>query len=234
MDFFLNLCVLTMWFKFVSREIMTYEKLIQDPDYSLIEILEHSKIKSLIIKEFKINRGWSRIAMVYQFIGMIVFAFFLTFTIISELKHDIQTNLIYLGFGTLFSLTILIVIHELIHAVAYLLTGARQLSFGMQIKKFIFYVISDKEVLNYHQFKIVALAPALVISILSLTALLIFNQQPVFYYFLPIFGLHSIFCTGDFGLLCFFQNRSHQEILTFDVKSEGKTYFYGKEKNIIK
>jgi len=213
---------------------MTYEKIIQDPDYSIIEILEHSKIKSLILSEFKINRGWSRIAFVYQFIGMIVFSFFLTFTIISDVKDDIESNLIYFGFGTLFSLTILIVIHELIHAVAYRLVGARKLSFGMQIRKFVFYVLSDREVLNYHQFKIVALAPAVVISVLSLTALLIFNQQPVFYFFLPVFGIHSVFCNGDFGLLCFFQNRSDHEILTFDVKSEGKTYFYGKEININK
>ena len=210
---------------------MTYEKLIQNPDYSLIEILEHSKIKSLVISEFKINRGWSRIAIAYQFIGMIVLSYFLTLTILTGTKEDVTSDFIYFGIGTMFSFTFLIVIHELIHAGAYHLVGARQLSFGMQIKKFVFYVLSDREVLNYRQFKIVALAPALIVSVLTLTALLFFNHQPVFYFFLPVFCLHSFFSSGDFGLLCYFQNRSQQEILTFDVKSEEKTYFYGKEKN---
>ena len=213
---------------------MTYEKLIQDTDYSVIKILEHSKIKSLIISEFKINRGWSRIAFVSQFIGMIVLSYFLTLTILSNVKEDITSDFIYFGIGTLFSLTILIVIHELIHACAYLLVGARRLSFGMQINKFVFYVMSDGEVLNYHQFKIVALAPAIVISLLSLTALFIFYQHSLFYFFLPVFGLHTVFCSGDFGLLSFFQNRPHLEIVTFDVKSEGKTYFYAKEIKINK
>ena len=211
---------------------MTYDELIKNPDYSLIETLEHAEMKKLIVSEFKQNRGWSRIAMVYQFIGTMAFTFFLTFSIVKGYKYDNFTDLIWFGLGSLFSLTALIIIHELIHAIAYLLVGARHISFGMQLRKFMFYVLSDKDVVNYKQFKIVALAPAIVVSILSLLALVIFHQQPIFYFFLPIFSLHSVFCGGDFGLLCFFQNRQNQKILTFDVKAEGKTYFYASKKNI--
>lgn len=205
---------------------MTYDELIKNPDYSLIETLEHAEMKKLVVSEFKQNRGWSCIAMVYQFIGIMTFTFFLTFSIIKGYKYDDYTNLFWFGLGSLFSLTAIIIIHELIHAGAYLLVGARHISFGMQLRKFMFYVLSDKDVVNYKQFTIVALAPAIVISILSLIALWIFYQQPIFYFFLPIFGLHSVFCGGDFGLLCFFQNRSDLKIMTFDVKAEGKTYFY--------
>lgn len=212
---------------------MTYDELLKNPDYSLIETLIHTEMKKLVVSEFKQNRGWSRIAMVYQFIGTIGFTFFLTYSIVRGYKYDDYSDLIWFGLGSLFSVTVLIVIHELIHAVAYLLVGARHISFGMQLRKFMFYVLSDKDVVNYKQFKIVALAPAIVVSILSLMALWIFYQQPIFYFFVPIFGLHSVFCGGDFGLLCFFQNRTEQEILTFDVKAEGKTYFYATKKQLI-
>lgn len=211
---------------------MTCEELKQHTDYSIIEELDHKEIKSLVIVEFRNNRGWKYIAMAYQFIGLMVFSFFMGYSVVSDLMDGESEHLIWFGFGTLFSLTVLVILHELIHAAAYLLIGARHLSFGMQIRKYLFYVLSDKDVLNYNQFKIVALAPSVVISILTLAAIVIFYQQPILYFLLPIFGLHSLFCSGDFGLLCFFQNRPNREILTFDVKSEGKTYFYGKEINL--
>jgi hypothetical protein len=209
---------------------MTYNELIKNPDYSLIQTLEHAEMKKLVVSEFRKNRGWSRIAIAYQLIGTSAFAFFLTLAIIKAVENHDFSNLIQFGYGTLFAFTALVIIHEFIHAAAYLLVGARHISFGMQLRKFMFYVLSDKDVVNYNQFKIVALAPAVIISSLSLAVLIIFYNQPIFYFILPIFGLHSVFCGGDFGLLCFFQNRPEQEILTFDVKTEGKTYFYATEK----
>jgi hypothetical protein len=125
---------------------------------------------------------------------------------------------------------VLIVIHELIHALAYKFVGATHLSFGMNLKQFVFYVQADKQILNYKQFRLVALAPALVVSSLSIIAMLVFYQHAVFYFFIPIFAFHSVFSGGDFGLLCFFSNRNDKDIVTFDIKAEGKTYFYAKSK----
>ena len=133
-----------------------------------------------------------------------------------------------LGMGVLFSFTVLIILHELLHAIAYLLVGAKKISFGMNLNKFMFYVQADKQVLNYKQFMFVALAPAVVVAVVSLTGAIFFYGQPLYYFFMVIFGLHGLFCGGDFGLLCFFENRKEDEIYTFDVKSEEKTYFYKK------
>ena len=133
-----------------------------------------------------------------------------------------------LGMGVLFSFTVLIILHELLHAIAYLLVGARKLSIGMNLKKFMFYVQADKKVLNYKQFMFVALTPTVVVAVVSLVGAIFFYGQPLYYFFMVIFGLHGLFCGGDFGLLCFFENRKDDEIYTFDVKNEGKTYFYKK------
>ncbi len=208
---------------------MNYNDLINDPEYTEIASVNHIEIKHLVLAEIKKNLGWARVANMYQITGILAFVLgtfkaFIPFFITGE-----YVFLIWLGIGLIFTFSLLIGLHELIHAAAYKYIGANHLSFGMVWDKFLFYVQSDYEVLNYKQFKIVALAPAVVIGILSVLGMIVFYNQSPFFFFLPIFSFHSIFCSGDFGLLCFFQNRPNMEILTFDIREEGKAYFYGKK-----
>lgn len=207
---------------------MTHQELIDNPDYSLLSSLNHLEIKELVLNEAANNQGWAKIANMYQVTGILAFIIgtfkaFMPFFVQRELVH-----IEWLGIGMIFTFTGLVILHELLHAAAYRCLGVKHLSFGMIIRKFMFYVQADKEVLNYKQFRIVALTPVIIVGILSIIGMVVFYNQPFFYFFLPIFSFHSVFCAGDFGLLCFFQNRNDQEILTFDVKVEGKTYFYGK------
>lgn len=212
---------------------MNYKEIVDDPQYTEIASVKHNEIKSLLLQEIPENQGWARAANMYQLFGVLalilgLFKAFMPFYTTRESKY-----LIYMGIGFLFSLTLLIVLHELIHALAYLYVGARKLSFGMNLRKFMFYVQSDGYVMDYKKFKIVALAPAIVITALSLAGMGLFYNQPLFFFFLTILGVHGFFCGGDFGLLCFFQNRPDLDVVTFDLKEEGKTYFYGKAKSEI-
>jgi len=211
---------------------MTYEEIIHNPDYAEIKSIEHSEIKNLVINEIVNNQGSARIGNMYQIVGVLAFVLggfkaFMPFYLNRE-----TVFLVWLGIGLVFTFTFLIALHELIHAVAYKFVGARHLSFGIVWRKFLFYVQADREVLNYKQFKTVAMAPAVIVGILSVLGMAIFYNQPAFYFFLPIFSFHSFFCSGDFGLLCFFENRPEMEVFTFDIKEEGKAYFYGKKKTI--
>lgn len=209
---------------------MTYNELLANDDYQEIASVKHTEMKDFVVSEVVENQGWARIANMYQIAGVLAFVLggfkaFMPFFVQREAVY-----LWWLFFGLIFTFTVLIVLHELIHAIAYRRVGARHLSFGMELRKFLFYVQADREVLNYKQFKIVALAPVILVGLLSTLGMVIFYNQPAFYFFLPIFSFHSLFCGGDFGLLCFFQNRPDQNILTFDVKEEGKTYFYASKK----
>jgi len=208
---------------------LTYKELKQNSDFSEIAVLEHKNLKEMLVKEITDNSGWSRVANMYQITGVLAFVLggfkaFMPFFVHREAQY-----LIWLSYGLLFTFSFLIVFHELVHAAAYKLVGAKELSFGMDLKKFMFWVMADKQVLNYEQFKKVALAPAVIVAVLSIFGMVIFYTQPYFFFFLPIFAFHSLFCAGDFGLLCFFQNRPEQEIVTYDIKIEGKTYFYAKQ-----
>lgn len=207
---------------------MTPEDLINKPDFELIEDLNHQQIKPFIKRELSGNQGWGLIAKMYQGAGLLLFGFGLIKAFAPYMRNRETIMLEWLGWGVLFCFTALIVIHELLHLIAYLSVGARNISVGANLKQFVFYVQADREVLSYKQFKVVALAPLVVIAIISIAGAIIYFEQPLYYSFLAVLGLHSLFCAGDLGMLCFFENRPEDEIYTFDIKKEGKTYFYRK------
>jgi protein-S-isoprenylcysteine O-methyltransferase Ste14 len=205
---------------------MTYKELKEQHEYTEIASVYHSEIKTFIVAEVEKQPLWAKIANMYQITGVLAFVLGAFKAFMPYLTSFETSNLIWLGIGLLFTFSVLIVLHEFIHALAYRWVGANKISFGMELKKFLFYVQADRQVLNYKQFQIVALAPVITVGFLSMLGMVIFYNSPVFFFFLPIFAFHSLFCGGDFGLLCFFQNRPETEILTFDVKEEKKTYFY--------
>lgn len=209
---------------------MTYSELINNNEYAEIASVSHHDIKTFVIAEIEKQPLYARIANMYQITGVLAFVLggFKAFMPFFTNRETIY--LFWLLGGLVFTFSVLIIVHELIHAMAYRAVGARELSFGMNIRKFIFYVQANKQVLNFKQFQIVALAPVTIVAALSIIAMAVLYQHPAFYFFIPIFAFHSIFCSGDFGLLCFFQNRPKMDIVTFDVKNEAKTYFYAKSK----
>jgi len=207
---------------------MKHNELISSNEYEQIIALKHSEIKNFIVTEVEKQSIWARIANMYQITGLLAFVLGLFKAFMPFFTKRESIYLFWLVLGLVFTFTVLIIMHELIHALAYRYVGARNLSFGMNIRKFMFYVQADKQVLNYKQFKIVALAPVVTVAILSILGMIIFYNHAAFYFFIPILAFHSVFCGGDFGLLCIFANRSDKEILTFNVKSEEKTYFYAK------
>jgi hypothetical protein len=207
---------------------MTHKELITSNEYKQFLAIKHSEIKSLIVTEVEKQSIWARIANMYQITGLLAFVLGLFKAFMPFFTKRESIYLIWLALGLIFTFTLLIIMHELIHALAYRYVGARNLSFGMNIRKFMFYVQADKQVLNYKQFKIVALAPVVTVAIISILGMIIFYNHAAFYFFIPIFAFHSMFCGGDFGLLCIFANHKGMEILTFDDKLNKTSFFYGK------
>lgn len=205
---------------------MLYSELISNPDCELLDEVKHDEMMNFIVAELQKQPPFARIANMYQLTGLLAFVIggFSAFKLFFTNRETVY--LWWLLAGIIFTFSILIALHELIHAAAYRLVGAKKLSFGMNLRKFMFYVQADGQVLSFKQFQIVALAPAILVSALSLIGMAVFYTHPAFYFFIPALGLHSIFCGGDFGLLCYFQNRSDKEILTVDVKAESKTCFF--------
>jgi hypothetical protein len=112
---------------------------------------------------------------------------------------------------------------------AYKLVGAKNTSYDVNLKKFYFLAIADKFVTSELEFKIVALAPFLTITM----ALLAFSFLSGDLWKVSIFTAlmtHSIGCSGDFALLSYFEFYKEKKVVTYDDKENNVSFFYGKEK----
>jgi hypothetical protein len=209
------------------RKKLTPEDLQNENEFELLTEVSHQKLREFVMEQIREEKYVIRIYSVYQLIMMMVFAFLLTRGIVLSIKGH-SGILIEIGLSIVFSLSALIVIHELLHALAYLLTGARKISFGVIPKKFIFYALADRQVIAKRAFHVVALAPFVVVKLICIIGIIQFYNEQIMYFFLSVMCLHSLFCAGDIAMLAFYRIHKEKEIYNFDNKSEGKTYFYSR------
>jgi hypothetical protein len=134
----------------------------------------------------------------------------------------------YFSFGLALAFG-LIPIHEYIHVLAYKSQGARNTSYDANLKKFYFMALADQFVANKKEFRIVALAPFVVITT-TLIVLLFFTSQLWTFTIFGVLLTHTAFSSGDFGLLSYFDFHKDKDIVTYDDKENSITYFYGKTK----
>jgi hypothetical protein len=212
-----------------NKSKLTPEDLQNEGEFELLAEVSHQKIREFVVEQIIKEKVIIRIYSFYQVIMMLLFVFLFTRGVVLFIKgyHD---QLIQTGLAILFSFTVLIVIHELLHAFAYLVTGAHKISFGVILKKFIFYAIADRQVIVSRAFHVVALTPFIVVKLFCIVGAIWFMQLPLIYFFLSIMCLHSLFCAGDIAMLAFYRIHKGKEIYNFDNKSEGKTYFYARIK----
>ena len=205
------------------------EDLQNSGDFELLAEVSHQKAREFIVEQISKEKYIIRIYSIYQVAMMAVFFFLLTRSIVLAVK-GFPESIIWTGIAVLFSFTALIVIHELLHALAYWLTGARKISFGLILKKFIFYALADRQVIASRAFHIVALTPFIVVKLICIVGFLQFYNDQLMYFFLSVMCLHSLFCAGDVAMLAFYKLHQGKEIYNFDNRSEGKTYFYARIK----
>lgn len=215
----------------MSKEL-TPEDLQNENEFELLIEVSHQKLREFVVAQITEEKYIVRIYSIYQAIMMLLFVFLLTRGIVLSIKGHPEL-LISVGISVAFSLSALIVIHELLHALAYLLTGARRISFGVILKKFVFFALADRQVIAPRAFHIVALTPFVVVKMICLIGVIVFYNQQLMYFFLSVMCLHSLFCAGDIAMLAFYRIHSGKEIYNYDNKSEGKTYFYSRKNRTL-
>lgn len=228
-DFFCYFTIFAVQKFHLMKQKLKPEDLQNNNEFELLTEVSHLRLKEFIIKQIreekKLIKAYSvyQLAMIVILIATIVKAFILHSRGINEPLHNI-------GNAFLFSFTILVVLHELIHAAAYWLTGSRQLIFGAIWRRFLFYVLADKQVISPSSFRIVANAPLVTVKIATLVLVILFWQQPLAYLFLTVMCLHSLFCAGDIAMLAFYRLHPDKEIFNYDDVQQKVTYFYFRKK----
>lgn len=163
--------------------------------------------------------------MIYQGIMILVGLFFATRPLVLAMRGNSEP-LFYLLGAVVFTFTLLIIIHELLHLLALKITGASKIKIGGYLKKFIFYAEADRHVLNREQFALVALTPLVMVKVITLIGIILTMGEPAFYFWMFVMSAHSLFCAGDIGMLSFFDRYPDSNVYTFDVHEEKRSYFY--------
>lgn len=204
--------------------------LIENANFELLAEIDHLQIKQFIFEQIAKEKNLIKLYSAYQ-IGMIALFIFLFVKAMILLFEGDTHPILMMGASILFSFTLLIILHELIHAAAYRLKGAGKVQFGAIWRKFIFYAAVDQEVIDYPSFKFVAYAPLVVVKVISLVLTIAFWHSPVAYFFITLMCTHSLFCAGDMAMLAFYMLHPDKEIYNFDDLSQKKTYFYFRKKS---
>jgi hypothetical protein len=205
----------------------TIDELQNSEKFELVAELEHRHIKEFVIEQITIESKLIKGFMIYQGIMILIGLFFATRPIVLAMRGNPEPLFHLLG-AIVFTFTLLIIIHELLHLLALKITGAPKINIGGYLKKFIFYAEADRHVLNREQFALVALTPLVVVKVITLIAIVLTVGEPAFYFWMFVMSAHSLFCAGDIGLLSFFDRFPVSEVYTFDVKEEKRSYFYRK------
>lgn len=215
----------------MSRKL-TPEELQNSNEFQYLTEVSHLHLKVFIIEQIRNEKHLIKAYSVYQLsmiailILTVVKAFILNSRGMSAPLHNV-------AWAFLFSFTVLVVLHELLHAVAYWLTGSRNLIFGALWKRFLFYVLANKQVVSPRSFRFVANAPLVFVKLVTLSLVIYYWHSPIAYFFMVIMCLHSLFCAGDMAMLAFYRLHPDKEIYNFDDVERKVTYFYYRKKNTL-
>lgn len=198
-----------------------------NPEFELLFRLEHKNIKEFVKEQLRKKSRITKQYLWYQFSMATLLVSLITSGLILWYVKSAMAILFVIG-AFCFSFTLLIFIHEMLHALAYLLLGFKKISFGGDIRKFVFYVQADQQVLSHHELNFLALFPLVTIKAVTVAAILItiFMHSPWIWFWMVVMALHSFFCAGDIGLITFFKHHPDKELFTFDSKMEKCSYFY--------
>lgn len=201
----------------------TIEQLFTD-EFEQLEVLPYSEMIPFVQRQFQKPTRITRLYIslnVFMLMGMIGLAYWQIS--IGKVAFWQLLNAVFLGFAV--SLTVLVPLHEAIHGIVYKLMGAPKVSFGGNWRKFYFYAAADRFVAGEQAFRLVALAPFVVLSVLAILGLL-FTAPFVQWLLLGVLLLHTGACAGDFGMLAFYEDCPPGEIFTFDDVVAKKAYFF--------
>jgi hypothetical protein len=205
------------------------EDLLNNDDFELIEEVEYSNLKTFIINEIIKKSVLIKFYSIFQVLAIVILVGLLSYYGYGLYRNGkFAAELLTILASVLFSFTLLIPIHELIHAVAFLLLGKKDIGFGVQWKKFLFYAESNRQVLNRKEMLFVALAPFLTVLILGTVSFFISKSEIISLSGLVIVLLHFFFCGGDFAIISFFNRYKEFDMYTFDDRKEKRSHYFKK------
>lgn len=190
----------------------------------ILKKISHREFKEFAKTQLAKEGGYRRFFNIFLLVAAFSFSGSLGYAVALFFLEDVWFYLFQIGLGFLFSFSLLLVIHELLHGIAYKITGAKKVYFGAVLSQFVFYAGSDQEEFNGRQFRLIAIFPFAVITGSAILSLFLLPQY--FFFTFTVLFIHTLFCSGDFAILNFMQQYDLDEIHTCDSKEKEETYYY--------
>lgn len=213
------------------KKTPSIEELNNNEQFEILASVEHARIKDFVLSQVMEDRRIVPYYMIYQSILFLAAIFFLTRSVVLAFRGESAYLLITIG-AIAFSLSLLVVIHELLHGLVLKMAGAPKVSFGMVPGRFIFYAEADKFVLGRKPFFWVAFTPLVVIQIVTAILIIAWFTQPLVYFPLMVMCIHSFFCAGDIALATMFFRFPGQEVFTYDDHEKKTSHYFVKKHTV--
>ena len=206
----------------------TVENINKDPGFKLLDKLHYEDVvefaTNYLRKRTRSIKAYLVLIIIYFIIQLAAFVYGITvnqMNFISLLKQFL--------YGLIISMTIVIPLHELIHAIGYFILGARKIHFGAVLKHFAFYAVADDFVADRRSFIFLAISPFIVVSILTIFGFF-FVHGYAGYTYISVLFFHATMCAGDFAMLSYFEYHKDKELYTYDDVKNKTSYFYYRKK----
>lgn len=193
--------------------------------YQLLDQLDHKELVPFIRTYIKKRNKFS---IIYNLSNVLAFAFagYCFMLGFKTPEYNFGSHLTHFSYGIALAF-LMLPIHEYIHVLAYKSQGAVNTSYAANLKKFYFMALADQFVANKKEFVIIALAPFVFISS-SLILCMFFCPSDWIITIAGTLLTHTAMCSGDFGLLSYFDDHKDKSVLTYDDVESKTTFFFGK------
>jgi hypothetical protein len=203
----------------------TIEELNDPMKFELFASVDQSRIKEFVLQQVMADKKIIPVYMIYQTLLFLTGIFFFTRSVILTYRGDITCLMITLG-AILFSMTLLVAIHELLHGIALKLAGAPKVTFGGILQKFIFFSEAENFIMGKSSFLFVAFTPFIVVQLITIIGIILWYSAPLLYFFLTVMVIHSFFCSGDVALVTIFYRFPERDTFTYDNSAEKKSFYF--------
>ena len=193
-------------------------------EYELLAEMDHSSLTDFVIEYFIRRRSW----LVWLHHAMSVATILAVALTIRAQAITFKQGFTAFALAFAALLVVVLPLHELLHAVAYRLAGARDIRWDYSVKMAAVWVVAHRFVATTRPFVFVALAPFVVINTILIAGALLVPKLAVWLLFLLLWHLHG--AIGDWSLLNFIWLHRQRGFWTFDDADLRRSYFYGRSR----
>ncbi|HEX6087097.1 MAG TPA: DUF3267 domain-containing protein [Thermoanaerobaculia bacterium] len=192
------------------------------PRYELLREMTHLQLGEFVLEYFFRRLSW--VIWMHHAVSLATLGAIVAVALTQQRSFVRCAADFALAFVTLF--VVILPLHELLHAAAYRLVGARDVRWEWSGRMMAVWVIAHRYVVGTRAFLIVALAPFVVLNALLIVLAIVFPQVAVYLLFVLLWHVHG--SAGDWSLLNFVWIHRARGFWTYDDAEAGKSYFFGR------